>query len=194
MELKLNGQKVAILITDGFEQVEMTEPRLVLNENGAVTHIVSPASIVSPSSTVVKGWNNVDWGEMFEIDVPLEHARADYYDALLLPGGVMSLNLLRENTRAVEFVKAFAEAGKPVAAICYGPQILIDAEVVGGRKLTSYPSLRKDFENAGANWVDQDVVVDNGLLTSRKPDDLPAFSQKMIEEIQEGIHNRPEHA
>ena len=194
MERKLNGQKVAILITDGFEQVEMTEPRLVLNEHGAVTHIVSPATIVSPSNTAVKGWNNVDWGEMFEIDVPLEYARADYYDALLLPGGVMSLNLLRENQRAVEFVKAFVEAGKPVAAICHGPQILIDAEVVEGRKVTSYPSLRKDLENAGAQWVDEEVVTDQGLVTSRKADDLPAFSLKMIEEIQEGIHIRPEHA
>lgn len=181
MENVLDKIKVAILVTDGFEQVELSEPREVLNQQGATTHLVSP------QKDSVKGWNHTEWGETFEVDVPLENARPEYYDALLLPGGVLNPDSLRQNKRAVEFVKAFFDAGKPVAAICHGPQMLIEAEVVKGRTLTSYPSLRKDLENAGATWVDEEVVVNDRLVTSRKPDDIPAFSKAMVEEFSQQL-------
>lgn len=181
MKNVLDKIKVAILVTDGFEQVELSEPREVLNQQGATTHLVSP------QKDSVKGWNHTEWGETFEVDVPLENARPEYYDALLLPGGVLNPDSLRQNKRAVEFVKAFFDAGKPVAAICHGPQMLIDAEVVKGRTLTSYPSLRKDLENAGATWVDEEVVVNDRLVTSRKPDDIPAFSRAMVEEFSQQL-------
>lgn len=177
MENTLDKIKVAILVTDGFEEVELTKPRDVLNHQGAVTHIVSPRV------DSVKGWNHTEWGETFKVDVPLESARPDYYDALLLPGGVMNPDSLREDKQAVEFVKAFFEAGKPVAAICHGPQMLIEAGVVAGRRLTSYPSLQTDLKNAGADWVDEEVVVENGLVTSRRPDDLSAFNKAMVQEF-----------
>jgi protease I len=184
MNQQLNGKKVAILVADGFEQVEMTEPRKALDQAGAQTQIVSPAQ------GKVKGWQHTDWGDAFPVDVPLEQARADDYDALLLPGGVMNPDKLRRNQRALQFVKAFFESGKPVAAICHGPWTLIDAGVASGRKMTSYESIQTDLKNAGASWVDQEVVVDNGLVTSRKPDDIPAFNRKMIEEFAEGRHDR----
>ncbi len=174
MENALDKIKVAILVTDGFEQVELTEPRDVLNHQGATTHIVSP------QKDSVKGWNHTEWGETFKVDVPLDSARPDYYDALLLPGGVINPDSLRTDKQAVAFVKAFFEAGKPVAAICHGPQMLIEADVVNGRKLTSYPSLQTDLKNAGANWVDEEVVMEDGLVTSRKPDDIPAFNKAMV--------------
>jgi protease I len=136
----------------------------------------------------VKGWQHDKWGDEFPVDVPLERAKATDYDALLLPGGVMNPDTLRTNRKAVEFVKAFFVSGKPVAAICHGPWTLVEADVVRGRTVTSYPSIRTDLKNAGANWVDRDVVVDNGLVTSRKPADLPAFNRKMIEEFSEGVH------
>jgi protease I len=177
MENTLHNIKVAILVTDGFEQVELTKPREVLHQQGATTHIVSPLK------DEVKGWNHTNWGEVFVVDVPIENARPEYYDALLLPGGVLNPDALRQDKRAVDFVKAFFEARKPVAAICHGPQILIEAEVVAGRTLTSFSSLRKDLENAGATWVDEEVVVDGGLVTSRKLDDLPAFSKAMVLEF-----------
>jgi protease I len=129
-----------------------------------------------------------EWGDEFDIDVPLDRARADEYDALLLPGGVMNPDRLRMNESAVAFVRSFFDAGKPVAAICHGPWTLIEAGVVDGRTVTSYPSIKTDLTNAGANWVDREVVVDNGLVTSRKPDDIPAFNRKMVEEIREGRH------
>ena len=180
--MKLAGKKVAILVTDGFEQVELTEPRRALDEAGAKTEIVSPAK------GQVKGWNEKEWGDSFPVDVPLENARAQDYDALLLPGGVMNPDKLRMNTRALRFTKDFFKQHKPVAAICHGPQTLIDAGVLKGRTLTSYPSIKADVSNAGALWVDQEVYVDNGLVTSRKPDDIPAFNEKMIEEFAEGEH------
>lgn len=184
MAQQLNGQKVAILVADGFEQVELTEPKRALEAAGAQTQIISPAQ------GQVKGWQFTEWGDRFPVDVPLEQARPDNYDALLLPGGVMNPDKLRRNPQAVQFVKAFFDAGKPVAAICHGPWTLIEAGVVRGRQLTSFESIQTDLKNAGANWVDQEVVTDNGLVTSRKPDDLPAFNRKMIEEFAEGKHRR----
>jgi protease I len=184
MNQQLHGRKVAILVDDGFEQVELTEPKQALEQAGAQTHIVSPAD------SQVKGWNHTEWGDQFPVDVPLSQANASDYDALLLPGGVMNPDHLRRNQTALQFVKAFFAAGKPVAAICHGPWTLIDAGVVHGRKLTSYESIQTDLKNAGAHWVDQEVVVDQGLVTSRKPDDIPAFNRKMIEEFAEGRHEQ----
>lgn len=182
MAQNLNGKRVAILVADGFEQVELTEPRMALQEAGAHTEIVSPAE------GEVKGWNHTEWGDRFPVDVPLDQARPENYDALLLPGGVMNPDKLRMNREAVEFVRSFFSSGKPVAAICHGPWTLIEADAVRGRTLTSYASIRTDLKNAGANWVDREVVTDNGLVTSRKPDDIPAFNRKMIEEFAEGRH------
>ena len=175
MNGNLNGKRVAILVTDGFEQVEMTEPRKALDEAGART------SIVSPAGNQVKGWEHTKWGETFPVDMPLDSANANDFDALLLPGGVMNPDKLRMQPKAVSFAKAFFDAGKPVAAICHGPWMLVEADVVRGRTVTSYPSIKTDLKNAGANWVDREVVEDNGLVTSRKPDDIPAFNRKMIE-------------
>jgi protease I len=179
----LTDTRVAILVADGFEQIEMTDPREALKQAGAQTDLVSPAE------GKVKGWNHTEWGDEFPVDVALKQAKADDYDALLLPGGVMSPDKLRIDPKAVEFVRAFFDAGKPVAAICHGPWTLIDAGVAKGRKVTSYPSIRKDLENAGALWRDAEVVTDQGLVTSRKPDDIPAFNAKMIEEFAEGVHS-----
>jgi protease I len=184
METKLDGKKVAILVADGFEQVELTSPKEALEEAGAETEIVSPAE------RKVRGWDETDWGSKFKVDVPLSEANAGDYDALLLPGGVMNPDHLRLEPKAIQFIREFFDAGKPVAAICHGPWTLIDAGVVKGRRLTSYPSIKTDLKNAGVDWVDEEVVVDNGLVTSRKPADLPAFNRKMIEEIGEGVHSR----
>lgn len=178
----LHNKKVAILVEQGFERVELTEPKKALEQAGAQTHIISP------QRSNVKSWEHTDWGEEFPVDVQLEQANPEEYDALLLPGGVMNPDKLRRNETAQQFVKAFFDAGKPVAAICHAPWTLIDVGVVEGRTVTSYPSLQQDLKNAGATWVDQEVVVDNGLVTSRNPDDLPAFNRKMIEEISEGVH------
>ena len=178
------GKKIAILVADGFEQVEMTRPREALEEAGAET------TLVSPEDGTVRGWQITDWGDTFDVELPLNDAEADSFDALLLPGGVMNPDKLRIIPRAVQFVRDFIAAGKPIAAICHGPWLLAEADVVRGRTLTSFPSIKTDLKNAGANWVDRPVVVDNGLVTSRKPDDIPAFNDKMIEEIGEGIHSR----
>ncbi|GAB3166852.1 type 1 glutamine amidotransferase domain-containing protein [Telluribacter humicola] len=184
MEMKLKGKKVAILATDGFEQVELTEPRKALDEQGAETYIISP------EKGTIKGWDKTNWGDSFEVDKSIDEVNVDEYDALLLPGGVLNPDQLRTNEKAVQFVREFFDAGKPVAAICHGPQMLIEADVVRGRKLTSYPSVRTDLQNAGANWVDAEVVTDHGLVTSRKPDDIPAFNRKMVEEFREGVHEQ----
>jgi protease I len=176
----LEGKKVAILVANGFEQVEMTEPKKALEEAGAQT------DIVSPEKGTVRGWQHTEWGDDFDVSVPLEEADPAGYDALLLPGGVMNPDKLRLNETAVRFVKSFFDSGKPVAAICHGPWTLIEAGAVKGRRVTSWPSIRTDLKNAGANWVDREVVVDNGLVTSRKPDDIPAFNRKMIDEFEEG--------
>jgi protease I len=182
----LQGKKVAILVDTGFEQVELIEPRQALDQAGAKT------VVVSPQKDRVKGWNHTAWGQEVAVDLPLEKARAEDFDALLLPGGVMNPDRLRMNRKAVDFVKAFLTAGKPVAAICHGPWLLVEADVVRGRTVTSYPSIQTDLKNAGARWVDQEVVVDNGLVTSRKPDDIPVFNRKMIEEFREGVHKAQE--
>lgn len=180
----LNGKRVAILVEDGFEQVEMTSPKMALEEAGAKTYIISP------KADKVKGWEHTEWGQEFPVDVVIDQANANDYDALILPGGVMNPDKLRTNRKAVQFVRSFFDQRKPVAAICHGPWMLAEAGVVKGRKVTSYPSIQTDLKNAGANWVDQEVVVDQGLVTSRKPDDLPAFNRKLIEEIAEGQHAR----
>jgi protease I len=178
----LSGKRIAILATDGVEQVELTEPRKALDAAGANT------KVVSPKSGSIKGWNHTNWGDPIKVDVTLDNTRPDDFDALLLPGGVMNPDHLRMNENAVNFVRAFFEAGKPVAAICHGPWLLVEADVVRGRNVTSWPSLQTDLRNAGANWTDSQVVTDHGLVTSRKPDDIPAFNRKMIEEFAEGVH------
>lgn len=182
MRTSLDGKKVAILVTDGFEQSELLKPREALREAGAET------AVVSPKDGTVRGWDEDDFGENVKVDVPLKRASAADYDALLLPGGVMNPDSLRMDAEAVKFVSDFFEAGKPVAAICHGPQLLIEADVVRGRRVTSYPSLKTDLRNAGAEWRDEPVVTDQGLVTSRRPSDIPQFNEKMIEEIAEGYH------
>jgi len=184
---ELNGKRIAILVADGFEQVEMTKPKAALEEAGARTEVVSP------SRGEVQAWRHFDKGDKFPVDVPLDTANPKDYDALLLPGGVANPDQLRGIPKAVDFAKQFFEAGKPVAAICHGPWLLVEADVVRGRSVTSWPSLRTDLKNAGANWIDQEVVADNGLVTSRKPDDIPAFNRKMIEEFRQGVR-QPEHS
>ena len=180
----LKGKKVAILVADGFEQIELTEPKKALEDAGATTEIVSPSGLE------VQGWNHDEKADSFSVDMPLLRARSDDYDALLLPGGVRNPDQLRTMTRAVEFIDGFFATGKPVAAICHAPWTLIDSEKVKGRTLTSWPSLKSDLINAGAHWVDRDVVVDDGLITSRKPADIPAFNKKMIERFAEGRHSQ----
>ena len=171
----LKGLTVAILVTDGFEQVELTEPRKALDEAGART------LVVSPKADRVRGWKFTDWGDEVAVDAPLDQAGAEDYDALLLPGGVMNPNSLRIEPKAVAFARAFFEAGKPVAAICHGPWLVLETGAAHGRRMTSWPSLKTDLRNAGADWADKQVVVDRKLVTSRKPDDIPAFNREMIE-------------
>lgn len=178
----LNGKRVAILATDGVEQMELTEPRKALDAAGATT------IVVSPKEGKLKGWHHGNWGDDIPVDRALSDANADDFDALLLPGGVMSPDRLRMDKQAVQFVKAFFHAGKPVAAICHASWLLVEADVVRNRTVTSWPSLQTDIRNAGGDWVDREVVTDMGLVTSRKPDDLPAFNLKMIEEFAEGRH------
>ncbi len=180
----LANKKVAILATDGFEYVELVEPKKALEDSGATTHVVSP------KDGQIKGWNVTDWGESVPVDVNVKSANQSNYDALLLPGGVMNPDHLRMDKTAVAFVKSFFDAQKPVAAICHGPWMLVEANVVKGRKLTSWPSLQTDIQNAGGQWTDEQVVTDQGLVTSRKPDDIPAFNKKMIEEFAEGKHQK----
>lgn len=170
----LTGVRVAILVTDGFEQVEMTEPRKALDQAGAQTQLVSP------KNGRVKGWKFTDWGDEFPVDRPLAQAHAEDFDALLLPGGVINPDNLRMDEGAVLFAQAFLDAGKPIASICHGPWTLIETGKMRGRQLASWPSLQTDIQNAGAQWVDQEVVVDANLVTSRKPDDIPAFNREMI--------------
>jgi protease I len=170
----LDGLKVAILVTDGFEQVEMTEPRKALDEAGART------SIVSLKDGKVRGWKFTEWGDEFPVDLPLAQARPEDFDAILLPGGVINPDRLRMDENAVLFAQSFLDGGKPVATICHGPWTLIETGKVRGRRLASWPSLQTDLENAGAEWVDQEAVVDGNIVSSRKPDDIPAFNREMI--------------
>ena len=186
MAKDLTGKKVAILVEQGFEQVELIKPRKALDKVGAQT------KVVSPQEGEVRGWNLKRWGKSVAVDVPLESANPADFDALLLPGGVMSPDRLRMNSKAVEFVKHFFDEGKPVASICHGPWMVVEAGAAKGRTLTSWPSLQTDIRNAGGNWVDQEVVVNKGLVTSRKPEDIRVFNKKMIEEIAEGEHTRGE--
>jgi deglycase len=172
---KLNGKRIAILATDGVEQVEMTEPRKALDTAGAKTELVSPAK------GKLQAWQHMEKGDKFPVDVELDVADPNTYDALLLPGGVANPDQLRMLPKAVSFVKSFFDQGKPVAAICHAPWMLVEANVVRGKTVTSWPSLHADLTNAGAHWVDREVVEDHGLVTSRKPDDLPAFNQKIVE-------------
>jgi len=181
---KIKGKRVAILVTDGFEQVEMTGPRKALDDAGAKT------TLIAPKSGKVKSWDKADWGKEYAVDLTLDRAKADDFDALVLPGGVINPDKLRIDEKAVAFVKAFFDTGKPIGAICHGPWTLIDAGAVKGYKVTSWPSLKTDLKNAGATWVDEPVVVDRGLVTSRKPDDIPAFNKQIIEEFAEGKHDR----
>lgn len=173
--VNLEGLKVAILVDDGFEQVELIEPRKALDQAGAETRVVSP------KGERVRGWAFTDWGDELPVDVPLDRAKPDDFDALLLPGGVFNPDALRMQPNAVAFVKAFFDAGKPVASICHGPWTVIEAGAAQGRRIASWPSLKTDLRNAGAEWVDQEVVVDGKLVTSRNPDDIPAFNRAMID-------------
>src|SRR5437868_2658826 len=175
MATNLEGLKVAILVTDGFEQVELTQPREALDKAGAKTQVVSP------KKHRVRGWKFTEWGDETPVDVPLDETSAQEFDALLLPGGVINPDKLRIEPQAVQFVKSFFESGKPVAAICHGPWMVIEAEGARGRRIASWPSLKTDLRNAGAEWMDQEAVVDGKLVSARKPDDIPAFNRAMIE-------------
>ncbi|HEV2398125.1 MAG TPA: type 1 glutamine amidotransferase domain-containing protein [Candidatus Sulfotelmatobacter sp.] len=181
----LQGIKVAILATDGFEQVELIEPRKALDEAGAQT------KVISPKEGKIRGWNMKEWGNEVPVDLPLKSANPEDFDALLLPGGVMNPDKLRMEPQAVAFVSNFTRNGKPVAAICHGPWTLIEADAVQGRNMTSWPSLKTDLKNAGANWQDKEVIRDGQLVTSRKPDDIPAFIREMIQMFAEQAEERP---
>jgi len=182
MSQQLEGKRVAILATDGFEESELAVPQSTLRGDGVEVHVIAP------NKDGIRAWNRGEWSKTYDVDVALDQAKAADYHALVLPGGVINPDKLRVNETALEFVNAFFQAGKPVAAICHGPWTLINAGVVEGRKMTSYPSVRKDLENAGALWEDSEVVVDQGLVTSRKPDDLDAFCKRLAEELAEGRH------
>jgi protease I len=182
MANKLSGKNIAILAADGFEEVELTKPKEALQDAGAKT------SVVSIKSGKIQGMNHADKGKTVDVDLTLADARLEQFDALMIPGGLMNPDTLRSTDEALEFVRHFFQEGKPVAAICHGPWVLIDAGVVRGRTLTSWPAIKTDVRNAGGTWVDKEVLVDNGLVTSRKPDDIPAFNEKMIEEFCEGRH------
>ncbi|HEX3445847.1 MAG TPA: type 1 glutamine amidotransferase domain-containing protein [Chthoniobacterales bacterium] len=182
MPQQLTGKRVAIVVADGFEQDELEKPRQALEEAGAKTEVISP------KAGKVKGWKYTDWGTEIAVDEELRHADPNEYDALMLPGGQMNPDNLCMDTCAVRFIESFVRTGKPIAAICHGPLTSIEANGVRGRRMTSFPSIKTDLKNAGADWVDQEVVTDQGLVTSRKPDDIPAFNRKIIEEFAEGRH------
>jgi protease I len=179
----LSGKKIAILTEKGFEEVELTSPKQALEDAGATVHIVSPEK-------TVRAMKEKEWSIELPVDVNISEAKEEDYDGLLIPGGVLNPDLMRINEDCVKFARSFFEAHKPVAAICHGPQLLIEANVVRGKTMTSYPSVKTDLINAGANWVDKEVVVDNGLVTSRSPKDLHAFNKKIIEEFREGVHEK----
>ena len=178
----LKGKKVAILTESGFEEGELTSPKKALEDAGA------RVEIVSPQKEKVKAWAHDHWSIELPVDVNVEEADPNNYDALMIPGGVLNPDKMRMNDKCVEFAQHFLQEGKPVAAICHGPQLLIETGMLEGRNMTSYPSVKTDMINAGAIWADREVIVDNGLVTSRSPKDLEAFNQKMIEEIKEGVH------
>lgn len=182
MNATLKNKKIAILAADGFEQAELEGPMDALTTAGATV------SIVSPNAGKIQGMHHMDKGDKFDVNVVLRKAQADNYDGLVIPGGLYNPDTLRSTPEAVDFVRAFADAGKPIAAICHGPWLLVEADLVRARRVTSWPAIQTDLRNAGADWVDEEVVVDNGIVTSRKPDDIPAFNRKMIEEFAEGRH------
>jgi protease I len=184
---ELKGIRVAIVATEGFEQVELIKPKEALEQAGAKVDVISPKAGIK--SGKIKGWNMTDWGTSVKVDVEMPQAKERDYDALVLPGGVINPDKLRVDPQVVAFIKSFFTANKPVAAICHGPWTLIEADVVRGKTLTSWPSLQTDIRNAGAQWVDQEVVEDKGLVTSRKPDDLPAFNKKIIELFSKVAHH-----
>jgi protease I len=183
MSTPLEGRSIAILATNGVEEVELVQPRKALEEAGAKTYLISP------QNDSIKAWDHDHWSNDYEVDVPLDEATAEDYHNLMLPGGVMNPDKLRLNKKAIQFVASFLHEGKPIAAICHGSWTLIETRELKGRKMTSWPSLKTDLLNAGVNWVDEEVVVDQGLTTSRGPDDIPAFNNKMIEEFAEGVHS-----
>lgn len=182
---KLKNKKIAVLATDGFEESELSKPIEAIKEAGG------EYDIISLKEGSIKSWADGNWSKSYDVDVTLSNAKPEDYDGLVLPGGVINPDILRNNEDAVKFIKSFfsGKTHKPVAAICHGPWTLINAEVVSGKKMTSYSSIKTDLINAGANWVDEEVVVDNGLVTSRDPNDLPAFTKKMVEEFSEGVHH-----
>lgn len=180
----IKGKRIAILATDGVEYSELTKPKKIIEDAGAMT------DVVSLRHGMIKTWNNKDWGDEAEVDVVITQARAEDYDGLLLPGGVINPDILRMNEVAVNFVSQFVTSGKPIGAICHGLWLLVETNILEGRAVTSWPSLKTDLINAGAKWVDEEVVVDQGLVTSRKPADIPVFAQKFIEEVAEGPHRR----
>ncbi len=180
MPQQLQGKRVAALFTDGVEQVEFTEPAKALREAGA------KVVVVSPKSGEIKGWNHTDWGDTFKADQSLDDANPGEFDALLIPGGAMNPDKLRMEPKAVQFVSSFVEEGKPIAAICHGPWMLVETGVAKGRTLTSWPSLQTDIRNAGGTWVDKEVVYDDGIITSRNPNDIPAFNQRMLDVFAQG--------
>ena len=181
-EQQLQGKKIAFIATDMVEEVELTEPWKAVKEAGGAPELLSI------KSGEIQAFEHYDKSKTYKVDKEISSARMDDYDGLVIPGGVGNPDTMRMETDAVEFVRAFFEAGKPVAVICHGPWMLVEADVVRGRQLTSWPSLETDIRNAGGNWVDKEVVVDQGLVTSRKPDDLPAFCAKLVEEFSEGVH------
>ncbi len=180
---QLNGKIIAILATNGFEQSELMEPKKALEDAGAKTQVISL------ESGEIKGWKDKNWGDSVKVDAVVGDVSASDFDGLVLPGGQMNPDILRADKKAVSFVRDFFEQHKPVGAICHGPWLLVEADVLDGRNVTSYHSIQTDVKNAGANWVDQEVVCDQGLVTSRAPDDLPAFNAKLIEEFGEGKHS-----
>lgn len=182
--MKLEGKKVAVITENGFEEVELTSPVKALKDAGATVHIISP------QKNKVKAWDKDHWSIEIPVDVTLDQAKPEDYDALLIPGGVLNPDQMRKNESCVSFAKHFLQAGKPLAAICHGPQLLIETGMLKGKKMTSYPSIKTDLMNAGVNWEDKEVIVDQGLVTSRSPKDLEAFNKKMIEEFGEGIHTQ----
>ena len=178
----LKEKRVAIITENGFEEVELTSPKKVMEDAGI------KVDVISPQKNKVKAWDKDHWSIEIPVDVNITDANADDYDALMIPGGVMNPDKMRTNEDCVQFAKYFLESGKPVAAICHGPQLLIETGLLNGREMTSYPSLKTDLINAGVNWKDEEVIVDNGLVTSRSPKDLEAFNKKLLEEIKEGMH------
>jgi protease I len=186
--MNLEGKKVAILTENGFEEVELTSPKKVLEEAGATVHVISP------QKDKVKAWDHDHWSIEIHVDMNIDKEDPETYDALVVPGGVLNPDQMRKNDKCVFFAKHFLQSGKPLASICHGPQLLIETGMLRGRKMTSYSSIKTDLINAGVNWQDKEVVVDKGLVTSRSPKDLDAFNKKMVEEIKEGIHKREQSA